>query len=197
MSCRDPFDLHPYQISLMCIRKTLDVFETLETVVAAIVSAVAGWFRRDRKTDTDNREPTANQISSDGSTQVVARDQSTVHFGSPVADTVSPNVIPFSAQPWYDCPHLRPEHVGLNEINAVSAFERWKPGDGSFTEQWTCSNPGCSRSYYVQETSAVLQISRQGWCEASGKPSEKLLNAWRDRRMITEWPPDDPYGGLI
>ncbi len=51
------------------------------TAISAIIGWAVGLFRRDRQSDANKRPTNANQLSSDGSTQVVARDYSTVSVG--------------------------------------------------------------------------------------------------------------------
>ena len=178
------------------------MIEEMTTVISTSISAVMRLFGRGGKTGASNRETDVNQRSGDASTQVVSGDHSTVNFGPANVDAVPSNPVLTPVLPWHDCPHLRPEHVSLDEVKAVSAFVSLRLLYGgspsrvsSFHQE--CTNPGCNRRYYQSQLDEVLQTSRRGWCEQDGRPGERLMHAWRMRGMITELPDDDPFGGLI
>ena len=169
----------------------------IETMISAIIGAAMRSFRRGGKTGASNRETDVNQRSGDASTQVVSGDNSTVNVGPANVNADSSNPVLTPVLPWYDCPHLRPEHASLDEVMAVSAFSSSRLVSGGSHSQLECTNPGCNRKCYWTQLDEVLETSRRGWCEQDGRPSEKLMHAWRLRRMITELPDDDPFGNLI
>ena len=178
------------------------MIEEMTTVISAITGAVMRLFRRGGKTGASNRETNVNQRSGDASTQVVSGDNSTVNVGPANVNAGPSNPVLTPTLPWNDCPHLRPEHVSLDEVKAVSAFVSLRllyggsPSSVSPFHQ-ECTNPGCNRRYYQSQIDEVLQTSRRGWCEQDGRPGERLMHAWRMQGMITELPDDDPFGALI
>ena len=169
----------------------------IETMISAIIGGAMRLFRRGGETGASNRETDVHQRSGDASTQVVSGDHSTVNVGPANVNADSSNPVLTPVLPWYDCPHLRPEHASLDEVIAVSAFSSSRLVSGGSPSQLECTNPGCNRRCYRTQLDEVLETSRRGWCEQDGRPSEKLMHAWRLRRMITELPDDDPFGNLI
>ena len=173
------------------------MIEEMTTVISAIIGAAMRSFRWGGKTGASNRETDVNQRSGDASTQVVSGDNSTVNVGPANVNADLSNPVLTPVLPWYDCPHLRPEHASLDEIMAVSAFWPSRLVSGANSSRLECINPGCNHRCYRTQVDGVLETSRRGWCEQDGRPGERLMHAWRMRGMITELPDDDPFGKLI